>query len=315
DFPPPSVEYPMHAVLGDIDLAIATCNGTLGQRPGPVHMNFCFRENLAPDGGPVRGVAGRSAEWDQAYVNTAEMHRWANTVLPRSTYVSPVSSLSSCSVLQELVDLAQRRARIVVLVGTLRTSDEVLLAEDIALRLGAAVFGDITSGLRQRPCAVHYADQLLNSPFLSPENLQIEAVVHLGGPLCSARLNAFSKASAGARLHVRVAPGPVRMDQDHIVTHHLPCCLEALAQGLAEAGLEAATGPPAFWKRLSDAAGSVLERMLSPGEGACDGRLTEPFIAQTVSRLMCPGERLQISSSMPIRDLDFFAKPFNDSCM
>ena len=53
--------------------------------------------------------------------------------------------------------------------------------------------------------------------------------------------------------------------------------------------------------------------MLLPQGGeaasAAGSVLTEPWVVQTVARLLRPGARLQISSSMPIRDLDFFSRP------
>jgi len=313
DFPCPSTEYPPAAILGDMDLAVAHASGHLG-RPGPVHLNFCFRENLAPDGGAVRGAPGRTADWDNAYVETPDMHHWLKTASPRSTYLTTTQSLTHFPVLEELLGMAQK-GRIVILVGTLRTADEVLLVEDMSLRLGAAVFADITSGLRQRPNVINFSDQLLNSPLLAPELLQIDAVLHLGGAMCSARHNAFSKAAGGARLHIRVAPAPIRMDQDHVATHHLPCSLSALSAAIIEAGLEPSSEPPQFWKRLSNAAGRVIERKLMASEEALDVRLTEPFIAQTVSRLIAPHSWLQISSSMPIRDLDFFSRPSQEASL
>ncbi|CAK9116122.1 unnamed protein product [Durusdinium trenchii] len=302
DFPAPSVDFSLMALLGDVDLAVAHCRGHLNFHPGPVHLNFCFRENLAPDAGPVRGVPGRTSEWDKAYVDCPAMQRWVVSSEPRSQYLSPEARLPPGSMIEELVALANRQARILVLVGTLKTSDEVLLAEDIAARLGGAVFADITSGLRQRPRTVHFSDQLMNSELLSGELLQLDAIVHLGGPLTSARHNSVAK--AGAPLYVRVATAPVRMDQDHVVTHHLPCCLAALSEALAEASLEPKS-PSSFWKRLSVAASGSIDRCLS-------GSFSEPVVAQTVSRLLTPSGRLLISSSMPIRDLDFFSKPYTD---
>lgn len=302
DFPAPSCEYSLMALLGDIDLAVAHSKGQLNFHPGPVHLNFCFRENLAPDGGPVRGAPGKSSQWDKAYVDFRAMHRWASSPEPRSRYIRPEAKLPEGPVLEELVALAQRGARILILVGTLKTPEEVLLSEDIASRLGAAVFADITSGLRQRPSAVHCSDQLLISELLASHLLQLDAIVQLGGPMTSARHNGAVK--AGAPLYVRVAPAPVRMDQDHVVTHHLPCSLAALANALAEASL-VPRPPSAFWKRLSSVAAGRIERSL-------DNNFNEPMVAQAVSRLLGTSARLLISSSMPIRDLDFFSKAYSE---
>eukprot|EP00439_Symbiodinium_sp_Y106_P052665 s812_g7.t1 len=80
----------------------------------------------------------------------------------------------------------------------------------------------------------------------------------------------------------------------------------ALSEALQEAGLQP-KAPPCFWHRLSRAAGFAIDRHLAPS-----APLSEPMVAQTVSKLLAPGGRLLISSSMPIRDLDFFAKPSAD---
>jgi len=304
DFPCPSVEYPAHVLLSDIDLAVAHATGQISQNPGPVHLNFCFRENLAPDAGPVRGAPDRTSQWDEAYIsNSPQMHRWAQSGKPRSSYVEAEPGLGPCDAIESLCDLVRSKSRIVVLVGSLFSAEEASLAEDIALRLQAAVFADITSGLRQRPNTVHYADQLLYSPLLAGNLLQVDAVVQLGSAVCSARLAAFLKAS-GAPLHLRVCPAPVRLDPDHSVTHHLRCSLRAFAGALAQAGMEPSGGTSSFWSRLSSAADKQIEAVISSASG-----LTEPFVARCVSDYIAPEARLCISSSMPIRDLDFFGKP------
>jgi len=303
DFPPPSVEYPAHALLSDIDLAVSRASGHLASHPGPVHLNFCFRENLAPDAGPVRGAPQRDSAWNSSYVDTAELCQWMESCQPRSCYVSPVQSLARCDVVEELVGLASSgTGRIVILVGSLSTTEDMLLAEDVGRRLGGAVFADITSGLRQRPGTIHHADLLLNCSMLAGDLMQLDAIVHLGGPICSARLGAFAKAAA-PRLYVRVGPAPVRLDPEHNVTHHLPCSLSALAKALASSGLVARDAPP-FWKKLSEVAADEVKSFLSSSNG-----LTEPFVAVSVSRLLYPGSSLHISSSMPIRDLDGYARP------
>ena len=95
---------------------MANADGTLSQRPGPVHLNFCFRENLAPDAGPVRGAPGRNAAWSKAYVSTLEMHRWAEGAASRSVYVPQAPSLPAGPLLDDLSALAAS-GRVVVLVG------------------------------------------------------------------------------------------------------------------------------------------------------------------------------------------------------
>jgi len=301
DFPPPSVEYPLAALIGDVDLGVAHSKGLLTSHPGPVHLNFCFRENLAPKAGPVRGSPGLTTEWPKAYLDSPVLHHWAASSSPRSSYIPP-TCLATGAVLEALEAAVSRDARILVMVGTLSTPTDVLNVEDIAARLGALVFADITSGLRQRPGTVHYSEKLLNSTLLSAQSLQVDVIVQIGGPMVSRGHMGFVK--AGAPLYVRVAPGPVRMDQDWVVTHHLMCGPAALCQALAKASLPRKP-PSAFWTRLSNVVEQTIETSLGDS-------FSEPLLARTLSHIMPSGQRLLISSSMPIRDLDNFAKPCTD---
>jgi len=301
DFPPPSTEYPAHALLSDVDLAVGHATGSLSQNPGPVHLNFCFRENLAPDAGPVRGAPERNSSWDKHYASTPELVRWASEGKPKSVYVPSLPLMCPHGIVDELTELVSAESRIVVVVGALSNAREALLAENIAARLRGVVFACITSGLRQYPGTVHYVDQLLVSPFLAGDLLQVDAVVQLGGPVVSARIAAFVK-SARPRLHVRVAPLPTRLDPDHTVTHNVTCSLEAFAGFLLEAGLDAVGCAGCFWQSLSEIAEVSIDDTLS-GES-----FTEPLVARTVTQLLHPLGRLFSSSSMPIRDMDMFAR-------
>ena len=61
----PTDEVNAAALLSNIDRAVAKALGVMGSGiPGPVHLNFMFRENLAPDDGAIRYV-GRNdfVEW------------------------------------------------------------------------------------------------------------------------------------------------------------------------------------------------------------------------------------------------------------
>jgi len=189
----------------------------------------------------------------------------------------------------------------VVVVGALRSSSESLLVEEIILRLGAAAFCDILSGLRQSSCCVQTADLLLYSPLLAGDLVRPDVILFVGGSVTSMRIAAFVK-QASCKLQVRLTDMPIRADADWGVSHHIHTSLEAFAIALLHSGLEPASGPPPLWQSLSDAADDELNRELASVQ-----LLTEPYVAHTISKLICPHGQLFSSSSMPIRDLDQFA--------
>jgi 2-succinyl-5-enolpyruvyl-6-hydroxy-3-cyclohexene-1-carboxylate synthase len=70
-----------------------------------------------------------------------------------------------------------------------------------------------------------------------------------------------------------------------------------------------ATEPPwrAIWQRHEDAAQGAIEETLAEDLARSDGGLSEPAIARHLFSMLPTPARVLVSSSMPIRDLEWFA--------
>ena len=80
DMPCPSTEIPAEFVLSTVDEAYARACGNAGAQGGAVHVNWQFREPLAPDARP----------WDIGWLWSVA--RWTATAAPWRTALEPLSS-------------------------------------------------------------------------------------------------------------------------------------------------------------------------------------------------------------------------------
>jgi 2-succinyl-5-enolpyruvyl-6-hydroxy-3-cyclohexene-1-carboxylate synthase len=68
---------------------------------------------------------------------------------------------------------------------------------------------------------------------------------------------------------------------------------------------------PARWEAVERAAQTTLDRLLGPGASA-DARLSEPAVARLVPTAVPRGTTVVVASSMPVRDLEWFAPPCSE---
>jgi 2-succinyl-5-enolpyruvyl-6-hydroxy-3-cyclohexene-1-carboxylate synthase len=257
--------------------------------PGPVHLNLAFREPLVAEPGPL--PAGRPR-------NRPVLRVHGGSPPPDEAETTVVFSWPG------------RRGVIVVGEGCGSPATVLALAE----RLGWPVLADPRSGCRTtHPNAVAAADGFLRAEQVRAA-LAPQVVLTLGQPWASKVVGAYlAAASADGAEIVAVDPWWRWNDPDHIVeeVHRADpsAWLEASYQRLL--ATPSVLAAPARWlegwQATEQAAQRAIETTIAEDQSDRGGVLTEPSIARHLLRAVPPTTRVVASSSMPIRDLEWFA--------
>lgn len=263
--------------------------------PGPVHLNLAFREPLL---GSARFVtAGREGGGP-----------WHSSV---AGDLAPPSALAA-----HLLDRAGGRGLIVAGAGT-----DGPVAEMAAV-LGWPVLADPPSGARvPGPLTVAAADTLLRMPAVA--EWRPEVVLRLGQPWAS-RVVSTWLASLDDAEQILVDPYGRWSDPERQAALVVRCDCAALCQAViagggatgsgtgggtdrgaaAEAAAQCAGEWTSRWAAAEAAAQGAIDSVLS-GQSA----VTEPALARTVYAGMPRGGTLFVSSSMPVRDVEWYGRP------
>jgi 2-succinyl-5-enolpyruvyl-6-hydroxy-3-cyclohexene-1-carboxylate synthase len=255
--------------------------------PGPVHLNLAFREPFFGD--HVASPPGRPS--GQPWHRTAR----------RQLEPAP----------RELVELlrahAGGRGLIIAGAGSGADPDRLLAA---ARRLAWPVFAEPRSGCRlPEPPVVATADALLRSATVAAWAPQL--VVHVGTPWASKVTGQWLASLTGA-IHVLVDPAGRWADPNRLAGHVTSADPAALLEQAAEGGGGHAAGETTWlrsWLAADRAALSTLDAELGKRSAAA---MSEPGIARSVVAGAPAGSRLMVSSSMPIRDVEWYSSPRRD---
>jgi 2-succinyl-5-enolpyruvyl-6-hydroxy-3-cyclohexene-1-carboxylate synthase len=249
--------------------------------PGPVHVNLPFREPLV--GVAAALPAGRSdgAPW--------------HTTAGRRSAVDRVGTAR----LTELLD-ADRG----VIVAGADSGDPAVLAA-LSAATGWPVLADSRSQCRvPEPGVVGAFDSILrHGP--TAEALRPEVVVRLGMPPASKVLGQWLAASGA--VEVAIDPYGRWFDAEHRAAHVLHADPAAACQALVHlVGGRAVTdaGWAQAWADAEHAAQAALDAALAGYDEP-----TEPGIARAVVAALPEGSTLVVSSSMPVRDVEWFGAP------
>lgn len=249
---------------------------TCGAHPGPVQLNLPFRE-------PLVGAAG-------------------TLPAPNGTRTAPVQTAVAD---EELVALGQSIdvQRGVIVAGRGAGDPDAVLALSDAT--GWPVLTEPRAGLGDRTGVVRHFDSLLRHDGFARDHAP-EVVVRLGEPPASKVLAGWVTGSGAIQVHV--ARVPTVVDPDHRVRDRVWADPTRVCRAWAPR-LRGATGTPwrTRWAHAERAARQVLADLLDD-----EAVLTEPGVARTVLRALPAGAHLVVSSSMPVRDLEWFGGARND---
>ena len=258
-----------------------------GPPAGPVHLNLAFEDPLVPS--PVDGEARLAGEPAAGRVGGAP---WtAAPIGRRSAAAGDVAALAE----------AVRASRRGVLIAGWGADLDPAAVDAFAAASGWPVLADPLSGARRGPAAISTYDGLIRSPRFAAAHRPTLAV-RVGGAPTSKALTAWLDESipqvlvdpsAGWTDPARAATLRLAADPSELLTA-VTALLTADRQGpWLQEWLEA--------ERLArDAIDGLLDEWAEPFEGR---------VARDLVGWMPDGGTLVVGSSMPVRDVDAFARP------
>jgi 2-succinyl-5-enolpyruvyl-6-hydroxy-3-cyclohexene-1-carboxylate synthase len=260
-----------------------------GRGPGPVHANLAFREPLVEASGPLPTGRPHGRPWHELVRSPAA---------PSQALERFVETLRSA-----------RRGVFVAGAGAAGALGDAGRDAIVALakRMGWPVLAETRAWPREPveddATVVTASDQILRR---APASLDPDLVVHLGAPAVSKAVGAWCASSADKGTpQLLVEPAGRFLDPDRSASAVLVADPGVLALGALER-LDAAPGSREWvgrWAAAEAAAQRAIDEVL-----ASDAWVTEPWLARSLYEAAPSGSVVVASSSMPIRDLECFAR-------
>ncbi len=249
-----------------------------GRPPGPVHLNLPFREPLVGGVGPIPPGRPGGAPWHRRIEAPARLaHADAERIAGRCRDATGV----------------------IVAGGAIDDPEGVLV---LARTLGWPVLADPRSGARlDDPVVIAHADPILRTRVAE---FRPQVVLRLGTPPAS-RVQAEWLAASDAR-QIAVDHHGGWFDADHRC--EVVAVAEPGAAALELAALVDAHATDPAWLAAFAAADRAAADAIAGVLGA-HPEVTEPLVARSVLAGLPDDADLVVSSSMPVRDLEWFGAP------
>jgi 2-succinyl-5-enolpyruvyl-6-hydroxy-3-cyclohexene-1-carboxylate synthase len=255
-------------------------------RPGPVHLNLSFRDPLVGEPGALPAGRRDGAPWHG----------------PVSPPRSPVDAADVAAVAPLLADATDG----VIVAGHGTSDPESVVAMGRAL--GWPVLADPRSRCRQAGSpVVAFPDALLRSTRFASEvglNAASSVILRFGEPPASKVLNTWLSAQPATRIVATSGSRWSDPDRQGALMIHEQGLASALVRAL-DASARVPSGLLARWLTADADAAAVIAQQ-------CDGVWSEPSVVRAVMSSVRPGSEVVVSSSMPIRDLEWFSEPRAD---
>lgn len=251
---------------------------SLGVVPGPVHLNLQFREPLV---GEPNDLPMQSADSDEVIANK----------------VNQISARQ----LKKILDYVAGKNGVII-AGTDSYDPQTVLS--LGAALGWPVFADPRSGARLPESKVVIAamDSILRNQQFA-ESHKPEVILRLGAPLVSKVVNAWLASCQVPQ--VVLTTTPTLIDPERITSMHLSGDVGEICNLIIDGSPNAvASSWLGIWSDAEDKAQRAINETLSNEQF-----LSEPVVARAIYGLLPEGSNLFVSSSMPIRDLEWFAAP------
>ena len=287
-------------------LADRTVAQACGQHPGPVHLNCQFREPFLPRAGTSLATEDRTeipeASGPPSIPSTPSASSTSSTSSAQ-TRTYPSASATKPEIPREIAELVARSQRPLMLLGP-RGPEARLVADplhQLAQRLGAAVFAEVTANVRHEtsiPGRVDAYDALLRAG--QPEELP-DLILRGGGVPTSKALSKFLANCEGVPQIVLAEPGEWP-DPEASATHLLAGPLAGLLMALADQVPE--ERPRGAWAEGWVAAGSEARRRLDAYLDRAPA--VEGAVVRAATRLLGDQDALFVGNSLAVRDLDLF---------
>ena len=248
---------------------------------GPVHLNLAFEEPLFGTGRPLPPGRADGTPW--------------HTVVSGASVAPPVVTGGE----------RWRRPGVIV-AGAGAPPPELTLA--VADHLGWPVLADPRSGVRvEHPAVVAAADAILRDPTVR-DALAPETILLLGQPWASRVLAEFVESAGRAGAEI-VAVGGSLSDPARVVHEFHRVDGSLFLDQLGSVRVSAAPEWRSGWERIEVAAQGAIDKALNNDPLLAGGRTTEPGAARHLFGALEATTTLFVSSSMPVRDLEWYGAP------
>lgn len=260
-------------------LAARAVSDATAPAPGPVHLNLPFRDPLVGDAGDLPPARAGGQPWHRAAIGRP---------------------LLDSAVVAELARVLDTHRGVIVAGEGSGAATAVHALADAA---GWPVLADARSDARvPAPVTIAAFDALLRDERFAADHAPA-VVLQLGRPPASKVLTQWLARSAA--VEVQVASTPAWVDPAHSSAWRVVADPAALCRALADR-VRGATGTPwlARWRRAEERAQQALTDVL-----AAHAEVTEPGAARATVAALPDGATLVVSSSMPVRDVEWYAAP------
>jgi 2-succinyl-5-enolpyruvyl-6-hydroxy-3-cyclohexene-1-carboxylate synthase len=261
--------------------AARTVTVAAGPPAGPVHWNLPYREPLVPTGAPLVDAPGRP--------NGAPWTRTGRAV-----------RVADREVVARVAALARAHPRGVIVAGWGSGADPDLVAR-VADLTAWPVLADGVSGLRSGAFVVSAYDPLLRVPAFAAAH-RPDVVLRLGAPTTGRVLGEHLRDVP----QVVLDPADTWADPPRAAVERVPGDADGFLRALAVSlqGGRADRGWLDDWLGAEAAARTALDGFLDGCTDMFEGR-----IARDVAGAVPDGGAFVVASSMPIRDVESFARP------